>query len=105
MEIVVKKEICKADNILDMNPSFFDKENCYGCSFYNRCRLIKIGSNKIKLDEDLGFNNEMPDEPEHRRKIIAVRNVSKTMGLNIEISQIKVIINAIENYNDILAGD
>ena len=59
----------------------------------------------MKIDEDLGYSNDMPDEPEYRRKIFAVRNVSTTMGLTLEISQIKVLINAVENYNDILSGD
>jgi len=59
----------------------------------------------IQTDEDLGYNNDMPDDIEYRRKILAVKNITWTMEFDFKISQIKAIINAVENPNEILQGD
>jgi len=40
VRVVVKKSSCDVEGMLEVSPFFFNRDECYGCSFYHVCSRL-----------------------------------------------------------------
>jgi len=40
VKVAVARTCCTAQDFLDINPTYFNKDECSGCSFYHLCNRV-----------------------------------------------------------------